>query len=109
MGEFGKRGNGLLHVGRFRDLGVGGHGPDRDRAGRALDAAQLGDAVEVDEVRGRREALLHRGQEGVPAGHDLGLVELAEEVRGLPDARRAVEFEGVHGVSLVLNRVSREW
>ena len=50
---------------------VAGERADPHAAVRALDAAQLGDAADVDQQRRRRQAQLHQRQQRVAAGQQL--------------------------------------
>src|SRR5215212_9619782 len=74
------------------------HRADGDGACRALDASQFRNLTQVDEVRGCREALLHRRKERVPPRDEFGVLDLGCEVRGLTDAGRTVVVEGVHEI-----------
>src|SRR6267143_1011336 len=80
-------------------LPVGGHRPDRDHALVLLDTGEARHLAEVDQVLGLREAQLHHRDQAVAAREDLGVVELAEQLQGLPDAGRGVVLERgwVHG------------
>jgi hypothetical protein len=73
---------------------------DRHRAdahGRAavLDAPQLVDAVQVDQVLGLREAQLHHRQQAVAAGQQLGFAaQAAQQADSLGHRARCVVIEG---------------
>ena len=56
------------------DVGLAGHGPDRERAVRPLDAAQLVDPVEVDDVLEAGEAQGEHRHQALPTGEHLGVV-----------------------------------
>ncbi len=96
LGHLGKSRNGLLHLGGIGDLRMFHHGADGDRVAGALDAAKLRDLAEIDQVGGACEPQLHGRQQRMPAGEELGVLGLACEARGFPDARGAVVFESVH-------------
>ena len=55
------------------DLVMGGHGADADRAFVPGDAAETGDAAQVDETLGRGQPQLHHGDEAHAAGEYLGV------------------------------------
>ena len=77
-----------------------GHRPDRERAVRALDAAQLGDPVEVDEVLEAGEPQRQHRHQALPAGEHLGLVAVLGEQRDdVGERLRRVVLErcGLHG------------
>src|SRR5581483_6659576 len=73
-----------------------------------LDSGELAlDGVEVDDVARLRKPQLHRWDQRLPAREDLRLLELAEHVRGLAQAGRAMECEIVH--DLLLKPHSAAW
>ncbi len=77
----GRRAPGSLpHHRRVRHLGMARQGADDDERPSA-DAEAL-DPVEIDDVRRRGEPQLHGRQQGLAAGEQLCLLELAEHVRG---------------------------
>ncbi len=82
----------LEHVGRG-ELGVGGERADAHARSRALDAGELLDAADVDQVGGLRQPQLHHRQQAVAAGEELGVLLRAQEVERLSDARGAVIVE----------------
>src|SRR5437868_2613688 len=60
---------------------------------------ELGDAVQVDEMRGPCQAEVHHRHEALPAREDLGLLAMrGEEREQLIDGARRVVFEvgGLH-------------
>ncbi len=76
-------------------LGLTYHGTDAQRAVLALDAAQRGDTVEVDEVLEAREAKRQQRNEALPTGKNFCLVaEFGEHGRRFRDGRRPVEAKG---------------
>ena len=66
-----------------------------DQLGALLtDATQVGDAIEVDEVRGLGEAQLHHRQKTVTTGQQFRLIsEPREQGERLADRTRSVVFE----------------
>ena len=81
------------------DLGVGGRGPDPAHVGVPFDAAQLGDARDVDQVREHGEAQREHRHEALAAGEHLRVVaEVGEERHGIGRRGRGVVLErcGLH-------------
>ncbi len=79
---------------------LGGHGADDDVAAIGLDALEVGNAAEIDQIGRGREAQLHHRDEAVAAGDGAGvLAELGEQTDGFLDRRRAmiVERPWYHG------------
>src|SRR5207237_8878620 len=87
--------------GGARYLVVGGHGADDGRAALLVDAAQRGDARQVDQRRRVGEALLHGGDQRVAAGQQLGLAAPRQQLGRVSQRLRAMIFEGVHGLLLL--------
>src|SRR6202042_3594062 len=69
---------------------------DHDVAALHLDVGDAFDLVEIDDVGRRGEPQLHRRQQGLAAGEELRLFELAEHVGGLAQPAGAVIGEIVH-------------
>ena len=68
--------------------------PDLHVAVDPCDALQLGDTVEVDEVRETGEAERQQRHQALTAGEDLGLVAVVgEQADGLGDGLRRVVLE----------------
>ena len=79
---------------RFDDVALAVHGADDDVAAVGLDAAEIADRGEVDEMRRRRQAELHQRNKAVPAGERAGiLAEIGEKADGVADGFRAVVGE----------------
>jgi hypothetical protein len=79
---------------------VGRHRAHLDFAVADGDAGQFVDAVQVDQVVGRGQAVGHDDAEALVAREQLGVVaEVREQFRGLRDRRRSVVLEGsrLHG------------
>ena len=75
-------------------LGLAGHRPDREGPVRALDAAQLVDPVEVDDVLEAGEAQRQHRHEALAAGEHLGVVAvLGEQRRDVGDRLGRVVLE----------------
>src|SRR6266436_625628 len=94
-----KRAPGLQKSGGFDGV-VRGHGTDDESAAFLLDPGQARDLAEVDEVLGLGETKLHRRQEAVTAGQELGVVfVLGQEVDCLLDRAGLVVLElgWIHG------------
>src|SRR5690348_16308729 len=79
------------------------HCPDDDRVAVALDALELDDAAEVDEVGRFRQALLQGRDERDPAGEKLRLVLARNRLRRVGHALRPLIIEVVHGLSLPIS------
>src|SRR5262249_57037672 len=79
---------------------MGHHGADDEVVALGLDALELGDATEVDEIGGLRQPLLHGRQDGLAAGEQLGIGVGAERLGGVRQRGRAEIVEAVHGVVL---------
>ena len=77
--------------GRVLDLVMGGHGADADRAFVPGDAAETGDAAQVDETLGRGQPQLHHGDEAHAAGDGLGAA--GKQVQRLVERFRSGVFE----------------
>ena len=90
-----RRGHGRIVLGR----GLPGHCADREVAVLALDAGQLADPVEVDDVREAGEPHRQQGHEALPAREDLGVIAvLSEQRRDVGHRLGGVVFErsGLH-------------
>ena len=72
---------------------MGGERADAHARARPLDAGELLDAADVDQVGRLRQAQLHHRQQAVAAGEQLGVLLRAEQVERLRDARGAVIVE----------------
>ena len=83
-----------LHRRRRLHRIVGGHGADDEGAALLLDAGQPGHLAKVDEVRGPGEPELHRRQQAVAAGQQLGVVlVLAQQIERFLDRAGGVVVE----------------
>src|SRR5215471_17265896 len=78
---------------------MGRHGTDDEVVAVHLDALELGDGAEVDEVRRLRQALFHRGEQGLTAGQELG-IGAAGCLGGVGHRGRTEIVEVVHAVVL---------
>ena len=78
--------------------------PKRSTPFGAVDAAQLLDAAQVDQQRGRRQPQLHQRDQRVPAGEDLGLLAAVGE-----RSQRLVERPGRHVVELSGDQDFASW
>ena len=109
-GQIGERRDVRLHVGRGRDIDVARHRADHDRAALHLDAGQFArDRVEIDDVVRRGKPQLHGRDQRLPAREDLRLFELAQHVRGLAQAGRAVELRNCTSCSPDYSAAWRVW
>ena len=91
------------HLGAGLDGRLRGAGADPQRAVAALDALQLGDAPDVDEVLEDRQAQREHRDQALAAGQHLRAVaELGEQLRGVGGRARRVVLErrGLHGAHL---------
>ena len=77
------------------------HRTDDHRIALDLDALQLGDAGQVDQFAGLRQALLQRRDQGLPAGHQLHLIAGGERLQRLVERGGAGIVEIVHDDVLV--------
>ena len=93
----GQRRNGALHHIGGGDIDMPGHRADDDGIAVALDALELGDAAEIDQVGGLGETLLQGRDERHPAGEQLRLFLGAEGLGGVGDALGPLIVEVVHG------------
>src|SRR5262245_9215706 len=69
-------------------------GSDRDPVAILADVAQVVEAADVDEHARPRDAELHRRDQRVPAGEELGLVVAAEQLDRLLDRPGPLVREG---------------
>src|SRR5215813_6509423 len=76
------------------------HRTDDEVVAVHLDTLELGDGAEVDKIGGLRQPLLHRGQQGLAAGDQLGIGARPERLGGVGERGRAEIVEVVHGVFL---------
>ena len=82
--------DGLGGGGVVLDPGVAGDGPDPDRVVVDGDLVQLGQPVDVDQVRGGGQAHVEQRDQALAAGQDLAVVaDLGQHGQGLGDRRRA--------------------
>jgi hypothetical protein len=89
LGRLGQQRDVLLHQVVAEEVVVGGHRADRDVVAVLADAAQLGDAAEVDEHRRGGEPQPQHRDQALPAGQDLGVVPaVAQRLHRLGDRRR---------------------
>ena len=102
VGEFSQRGQDALHLGISGDVGVRGHGADEHFAAFDLDAAERGEATQIDEIARRREPQLHARQQRHAAGQQAWLAGRGEQGGGGGEIGRAVVGEVVHGGPLKL-------
>src|SRR5882724_9651639 len=65
-----------------------------------LDALELGDACQVDQVGRRRQALFHGRKQGLTAGHEFDVRAGAERLGGVGERGRALIIEGLHRIVL---------
>src|SRR5690606_4614531 len=74
--------------------GIGGAGADRQRAVAALDALELVEPRDVDQVVEERQPQIQHRDQALPAGEHLGLIaELGEQLRRLGQVGRPVVGE----------------
>ncbi len=96
VGELRQRRDRGADLGGGGDGGVGGGRTDAQLAAGGHDAAQLGDAAEVDEVGGRGQAQLHGAQQRLAAGEEAAVFGTGQRGGGLRQRLRAVVAEFVH-------------
>ena len=90
-----QRGPALAHQGRALDRAVGHAAPDHELVAVQLQAPELGDALDVDDVPVVGEAQLHHEQQLRPARVQHGVVAQALHQRaGLVQRGRGVDLEG---------------
>ena len=70
-GQFGQRGNGVLHLAAGGDIGMTGHGADLDLITADADSRQTIDLVEVHNRAGLSQAQLHGRNQALAAGQKL--------------------------------------
>ena len=80
------------------DLGMGRRRADDQVVAVHLDALELGDARDVDQVRRRRQPLFHRRQQRMAARQDLAVGCRGNGLDRVGDAARPVVIEVMHDV-----------
>src|SRR5580658_1325179 len=83
-----------------RDIHMARHGADDDGVAVTLDALELGDLGEVDEIGRPRQALLQGRNQRHAAGQQFRFVVGADHLGGVGDALRLVVLKVMHGWSL---------
>ena len=92
--RLGHEGHGLGHGAVTLDPGLADQRPYPERPISALDARQLSDAVEVDEVIEAGQAQGHHGYQALAPGQHLGVLpEVAQEGHGVGQRLRRVVLE----------------
>jgi len=74
--------------------------PDHQRIAVPADPPQFGDAAEVDDGSGGSQALLHRGDEGLPAGDQLCIFVIGEKIDRVRNRGRLGVSEVIHALGL---------
>src|SRR4029453_16730877 len=83
-----------FHHRRRLDGIVRGHGADDEGAAVLFDPREPGDFPQIDDVSRSRQAELHRRQQAVPAGQELGVVlVLAQQIERFLDRAGGVVVE----------------
>ena len=70
------------------ELAVAHHGADADHAILDGERRKAGDALNVNQSRGARQAHVHRGDKALSASQDHGALDARKERHGLVDGRR---------------------
>ena len=86
-----------LHDRAVGDVGVARHGADHYRFAFATDASEFGDPAEIDDRGGSGEPLLHRGDERLTAGQQLGVL-VRESGERVLNVGGVVVGECIHGI-----------
>ena len=75
---------------------MGGHGADLDGTALVADALELGDVAEIDDIRGRGEALLQGRDQGLTAGHERTVGSALKSRGGIGDRAGFVHIKFIH-------------
>src|SRR5262245_37306011 len=79
-------------VGKF-EVALASHGPDFERAVAFPDEGEPLDLVKVDDMVGQYKPHVQHRHQRLPAGQELGVVELAQEGDGIADSAGVVVAE----------------
>ena len=94
-GQMGEGGDGSLDDRGIGDLVMGGHGADGDAIAFRLDALEIGDGAQIDEIAGFRQAL-PKCRQRLATGDDLAVACRTDGFHRVGDRARLVECEIVH-------------